>query len=83
MIKNFNEFINESKDSDFKVTDIFSTLARNYESKKMFYTDLLQFSVDEERRDWGDIRAKAKLEKSKTDDAFYKCSSGSTWRIPC
>jgi hypothetical protein len=72
MIKNFSEFINESKDQDFKVTDIFSALARNYESKKMFYTDLLQFTVDEERRDWGDIRSKAKLEKSKTDDAFYK-----------
>jgi len=38
----------------------------------MFYTDLTQFSVESERRDWGDIRAKAELEKTKTDDAFYK-----------
>ena len=47
MIKNFCQFVNESKDSDFKVSDIFTTLTRNYESKKMFYTDLLQFTVEE------------------------------------
>ena len=72
MIKNFEQFLNESSDQDFKVSDIFSTLSRNYESKKMFYTDLLQFVVEEERRDWGDIRAKAELEKNKTEDGFYK-----------
>jgi hypothetical protein len=72
MIKNFEQFLNESNDQDFKVADIFSTLTRNYESKKMFYTDLLQFVVEEERRDWGDIRAKAELEKKKTDEGFYK-----------
>ncbi len=72
MIKNYTEWLNESKDQDFKVTDLFSSLTRNYESTKVFYTDILQFSVDEERRDWGDIRSKAKLEKSRTDQAFYK-----------
>jgi hypothetical protein len=72
MIKNFCEFLKESNDQDFKVTDVFSTLSRNYESKKTFYTDLLQFSAEEERRDWGDLREKAELEKLKTDDAFYK-----------
>ena len=72
MIKNFSSFLSESSNNDFRVADIFSSLSRNYETKKVFYTDLLQFSVDEERRDWGDIRQKSKLEKIKTDDAFYK-----------
>ena len=72
MIKNFCEFIKESKDQDFKISDVFSTLSRNYESSRVFYTDLTQFSVDSERRDWGDLRAKTELEKSKTSDAFYK-----------
>ena len=71
MIKNFEQF-NESQNNDFKITDLFSSLMRNYESKKMFYTDLLQFAVEEERRDWGDTRQKVNLEKPKTDDAFYK-----------
>jgi hypothetical protein len=72
MIKNFTDFLNESKDHDFKVADLFATLTRNYETKKNFDTDLLQFIVEEERRDWGDLRAKAELEDTKTDEGFYK-----------
>jgi hypothetical protein len=72
MIKNFKGFLNESTDQDMKVVDLFSSLGRNYESKKNFYTDLLQFIVDEERRDWGDIRSKAKLEETKSDKGYYK-----------
>lgn len=72
MINNFDKFLAESEDREFSVADLLSTLSRNYETKKMFYTDLLQFTVNEERRDWGDLRAKAELEKSKTDSAFYK-----------
>ena len=72
MIKNFTQFMNESESQDFTVSDIFSTLTRNYETNKMFYTDLLQFVVKEERRDWGDIRQKAELEKEIVEDADYK-----------
>ena len=72
MVKNFQQYLLESKDGDFKISDLFSTLSRNYASKKTFYTDQTQFEVIEERRDWGDIRKKAELEKSKTNHAFYK-----------
>jgi hypothetical protein len=72
-ILNFNEFLNEGKETnDDTVTDILRSLSRNYESKKFFYTDLLQFEVEEERRDWRDTRKYVELEKTVTHDATYK-----------
>lgn len=72
MIKNFQQFLNESENKDFSVSDIFSSLSRNYETNKKFYTDELQFNVEQERKDWGDIRKKAELEKTNTEQADYK-----------
>jgi hypothetical protein len=72
-IMNFCDFINEGKEtSDDAVIDILRSLSRNYESKKFFYTDLLQFEVEEERRDWRDTRKYVELEKTVTHDATYK-----------
>ena len=71
--KNFKEFLNESNiDSDTKVVDMISSLARNYESSRAFYTDQLQYNVEQERRDWRDTRKYAELEKLVTHEAFYK-----------
>lgn len=72
-IMNFCDFINEGKEtSEETITDILRSLSRNYESKKFFYTDLLQFVVEEERRDWRDTRKYVELEKTVTHDATYK-----------
>ena len=72
MIKNFTEFLNESNDTDMKISDIFSSLARNYEHGVKFFTDILQFKVEEEHKDWEEIRPLAELEKMKTEKAHYK-----------
>lgn len=68
----FEEFMNESYDSDFEIIDIFSTLTRNYESKKTFNTDLLQFDIVQERREWTNLREHVELEKTSTENGFYK-----------
>jgi len=70
MIKNFNQF-NESSDQDFKICDMLSTLTRFYETNKSFYTDELQFLVDEEHREWGDMRTSAKLEENTPEKGTY------------
>lgn len=71
--KNFREFLNESNtDTDTRVVDLFSAVARNYEASRAFYTDQLQYNVEEERRDWRDTRKYAELEKLVTHEAFYK-----------
>ena len=71
-IKSYEMYILESSDNSNLVVEMFSNLTRNYETNKAFYTDQLQFKVSEERRDWGDIRQKAKLDETNEDDAFYK-----------
>ena len=70
MIKNFNQF-NESSNQDFKMCDLLSTLTRFYETNKSFYTDELQFLVDEEHREWGDMRTSAKLEENTPEKGTY------------
>lgn len=72
MIKNFEQFIFESQDSDTRLVDFFAALTRNYESKKPFYTDLLQFKVEEERKDWRPTPEVVELEKPVTVEASYK-----------
>jgi len=70
MIKNFSQF-NESSDQDFKLCDLLSTLTRFYETNKSFYTDELQFLVDEEHREWEDMRTSAKLEENTQRKGTY------------
>lgn len=70
MIKNFSQF-NESSDQDFKLCDLLSTLTRFYETNKSFYTDELQFLVDEEHRKWEDMRTSAKLEENTPEKGVY------------
>lgn len=72
MIKNFTEYLLESQDGDTRAVDFFASLSRNYESSKPFYTDLMQFTIEEERRDWRDTRKYVELEKKVTHEAFYK-----------
>ena len=71
-IKNFNQFIFESQDTDTRLVDFFSSLTRNYESKRPFYTDLLQFTIEEERKNWRSTTEIVELEKRVTVDASYK-----------
>jgi hypothetical protein len=66
---NFEDFLFES--SGEAASDLLRTLARNYESKKFFYTDDLQFNVEEERRDWREARKYVELEKTVNHDATY------------
>jgi hypothetical protein len=72
MIKNFNDFIFESEDKDTRIVDLFSSVTRNYESSRAFYTDQLQYHVEEERRDWRNTRKYAELEEVITHESFYK-----------
>lgn len=74
MIRNFKQFITESEDRDFKISDFFASLTRSYESEKLFYTDRIQFEILEERKSWGDLRAKAELEQTRTENVTYKLS---------
>jgi hypothetical protein len=71
-IKNFNDFLFESEDTDTRVVDFLSSVSRNYTNSRAFYTDQLQFVVEEERRDWRNTRKYAKLEETITHDASYK-----------
>ena len=68
-ILSFEGFLFESNND--AVADILRTLARNYESKKFFYTDHLQFNVEEERREWRDTRKYVQLEETVKHDAEY------------
>lgn len=70
MIKNFSQF-NESSDQDFKICDLLSTLTRFYETNKSFYTDELQFLVDEEHREWEDMRTSVKLKENTPEKGVY------------
>ena len=73
MIKNFNNWLVESGEQSLKISDIFNTVSRFYDTAQSFNTDNKQFTILEERRDWGDIRQKAELEKLKVqENAFYK-----------
>ena len=73
-IKKFDEFssLYENENADTVLVNFFASLARNYETQRPFYTDMLQFIVDEERRDWRDTRKYVKLEKKVEHEAFYK-----------
>ena len=72
MFKNFKQFIFESQDQDTRLVDFFAALSRNYETKRPFYTDLLQFKIEEERKDWRSTREIIELEKPVTVEASYK-----------
>jgi hypothetical protein len=72
MIKNFDQFLFESQDEDTRLVDFFAALTRNYESKRPFYTDLLQFKIEEERKEWRSTREIVELEKPVTVEASYK-----------
>ena len=72
-IKSFTEFLNESDSLDYdKVASVFSILSKYYESDKPFYTDALNFVLQEEIRNWAIIRDEVELEKTKSEDCFYK-----------
>ena len=73
-IKRFKEFatVYENENDETRLVDFFASVSRNYETQRPFYTDLLQFIVEEERRDWRSTRKYVKLEKTVTHDAFYK-----------
>lgn len=71
-MKNFQEFLNESENTENRVIDLFASLARNYETKRPFYTDLFQFNVDEERKDWKKGTDEVELEKTKEIKSTYK-----------
>jgi len=51
--------------------DLLSTLTRFYETNKSFYTDELQFLVDEEHREWEDMRTSAKLKENTPEKGTY------------
>jgi hypothetical protein len=72
MIKNFEQFLFESQDSDTRLVDFFSSLARNYETNRPFYTDQVQFDISQEWRKWEDTVKYVKLEKNVDIDASYK-----------
>jgi hypothetical protein len=71
MIKNFEQYLLESENSDNLLINFFASLTRNYETQRPFYTDLLQFVIEEERRDWRETRKYVELEKSITHEARY------------
>ncbi len=72
MIKNFEQFIFESEDPDTRLVNFFSSLTRNYETDRPFYTDQLQFDINQEWRNWEDTIKKVKLEKLVDINASYK-----------
>lgn len=72
IINNYRQFLLESENEDTRLVDFFASISRNYESQRPFYTDQLQFIVEEERRDWRDTRKYVELEKSVTHEARYK-----------
>jgi hypothetical protein len=69
---NFEDFLFENKNTH--VADLFRSLSRNYESEKFFYTDHLQFTIEEERRNWRDTRKYVELEKTVKHEANYYLS---------
>ena len=71
MIKNFSQYLLESENDDNRLINFFASLTRNYETQRPFYTDLLQFVIEEERRDWRETRKYVELEKSVTHEARY------------
>lgn len=76
-IKNFSQFkeiygLLESQDTDTRLVDFFSSLTRNYTTERQFYTDNLQFVIEEEKRDWSSTIDKVELEKRTTIDAVYR-----------
>jgi hypothetical protein len=72
IINNYQQFLLESENEDTRLVDFFASISRNYESQRPFYTDQLQFVVEEERRDWRDTRKYVELEKTVTHEASYK-----------
>jgi hypothetical protein len=76
-IKNFSQFkeiygLLESQDTDTRLVDFFSSLTRNYTTERPFYTDNLQFIIEEEKRDWSSTIDKVELEKKITIEANYR-----------
>ena len=69
-IKGFFGYLLE-KGGDDTATNLMRNLSRNYETKRMFYTDLVQYSAEEERRDWKQPKDYVKLEKPITHEAHY------------
>jgi len=69
-IKNYQSFLNESADSD-PALDLIRNLTRNYESSRMFYTDQVQYSAEEEHKDWTKPMDYVELEKPITKDGKY------------
>ena len=72
MIRNFSQFLFESQDSDTRLVDFFGALTRNYETDRPFYTDQVQFDINQEWRDWPDTLKNVKLEKNVNLNASYK-----------
>lgn len=70
-VKKIDNLLLESGNDDTLLVNFFSSLSRNYETQKSFYTDLLQFIVEEERKDWRETRKYVELEKSITHEARY------------
>ena len=69
-IKSYQTFLNESTDSD-PILDLVRNLTRNYESTRTFYTDQVQYSAEEEHKDWATPIDYVDLEKPITKDGKY------------
>jgi hypothetical protein len=69
-IKSYRSFLNESNDSD-PILDLVRNLTRNYETTRTFYTDQVQYSPEEEHKDWVKPLDYVELEKPITKAAKY------------
>jgi hypothetical protein len=63
-MKTFSEFLYESENEDTRLVSFFSSLTRNYESKAPFYTDQLQFSLEQEKKEWENVVNLVQLHKT-------------------
>ena len=72
MIKNYINWLSESEHDDTRLVDFFANLARNYETKRPFYTDQVQFDIEQEWRNWPETIKEVKLEKMVDLEADYK-----------
>ena len=70
-IKNYENFLNESNGSSDAVTDLFRSLTRNYETTRVFFTDQVQYSAEEEHKDWKKPADHVKMQTPITHDAHY------------
>lgn len=70
-IKSYRNFLNESNGSSDVITDLIRTLTRNYETTRVFFTDQVQYSAEEERKEWKKPIDHVKIQTPTTHNAHY------------